>query len=92
MNLQGSVSRLNPTPVKIDYASLYERIGDIVIERAHAGDKQCQEIYEHAWNRTNFFYIKINSATGNMGNESKIPAADGAGVNGTSNGIRRFDK
>lgn len=44
-------THLIQTPTKIDYAQLYESIGDIVIERAHAGDKECQSIYEHAYRK-----------------------------------------
>lgn len=36
----------------IDNADLYEEIGNIVIERAHAGDKECENIYARAWQRT----------------------------------------
>lgn len=35
-----------------DYSGLYEQIGDIVIERASAGDVNCLEIYERAWKIT----------------------------------------
>lgn len=35
-----------------DYSELYEEIGNIVIERAHAGDKECEDIYARAWQRT----------------------------------------
>ena len=37
------------TSKMINYAALYEKIGDIVIERAHAGDKECLSIYERAY-------------------------------------------
>lgn len=32
-----------------DYTVLYEQIGNIVIERAHAGDKNCGDIYTRAF-------------------------------------------
>lgn len=35
-----------------DYSELYEQIGNIVIERASAGDDHCLEIYERAWKIT----------------------------------------
>jgi hypothetical protein len=37
------------TSIKSDYSKLYEQIGNIVIERAHAGDDYCLRIYERAW-------------------------------------------
>lgn len=37
---------------KIDNAELYEQIGDLVIGRAHAGDKDCLRIFELALRKT----------------------------------------
>lgn len=37
------------TSIKADYSTLYEQIGNIVIERASAGDDYCLRIYERAW-------------------------------------------
>lgn len=37
---------------KIDNSELYERIGDLVIARAHAGDKDCLRIFELALHKT----------------------------------------
>ena len=39
------------TPTKIDNSDLYEEIGDLVIERAHAGDEYCSEIFSWAYKR-----------------------------------------
>lgn len=39
------------TPKSIDYIQLYESIGDIVIECAHAGDKNCEDIYIRAYTK-----------------------------------------
>jgi hypothetical protein len=36
------------TPRSIDYADLYENIGNIVIEQAHSGDDNCFDIYKRA--------------------------------------------
>jgi hypothetical protein len=36
------------TPERIDYADLYENIGNIVIELAHSGDDKCFDIYKRA--------------------------------------------
>jgi hypothetical protein len=52
MSLEESTSQLKQTFTKIDYAALYEKIGDIVIERAHVGNKECQNIYSTAWQKT----------------------------------------
>jgi hypothetical protein len=35
-----------------DNVELYENIGDIVISRAHAGDKECFRIFELALQKT----------------------------------------
>lgn len=35
-----------------DNAELYELIGDLVIARAHAGDKECFRIFEIALKKT----------------------------------------
>jgi hypothetical protein len=35
-----------------DNSELYERIGDLVIARAHAGDKDCLRIFELALRKT----------------------------------------
>lgn len=37
---------------QIDNSQLYENIGNIIIERAHAGDKECEDIYVCAWQKT----------------------------------------
>ncbi|HEU4443553.1 MAG TPA: hypothetical protein VFR94_02650 [Nitrososphaeraceae archaeon] len=37
---------------QVDNSQLYENIGNIVIERAHAGDQECEDIYARAWQRT----------------------------------------
>lgn len=41
-----------PQTPNIDNADLYSYIGDIVIERAHAGDKMCEDIYTRAYRKT----------------------------------------
>ena len=48
----GTQSVAQATPKTIDYAALYQAIGDIVIERAHTGDQNCEQIYEVAWKKT----------------------------------------
>jgi hypothetical protein len=40
------------TPKTIDYTSLYENIGDIVIEKAHSGDPVFERVYEWAWKKS----------------------------------------
>jgi hypothetical protein len=35
-----------------DNAALYENIGDIVIQKAHAGDKTCLRLFELALRKT----------------------------------------
>jgi hypothetical protein len=47
----GADSELQPRR-QIDNSQLYENIGDIVIERAHAGDRECENIYAQAWQKT----------------------------------------
>lgn len=37
---------------QIDNSQLYENIGNIVIERAHAGDRECENINARAWLKT----------------------------------------
>ena len=48
---------LTQTPKHVDNSDLYEKIGDLVIERAHAGDEYCEEIFSRA-------YKKIKGSTG----------------------------
>jgi hypothetical protein len=38
--------------VNTDNAELYENIGDIVIQKAHAGDKTCLRLFELAFRKT----------------------------------------
>ena len=53
MSLEQSTGRLKQTDAKIDYAALfYKKIGDIVIERAHVGNKECEDIYARAWEKS----------------------------------------
>jgi hypothetical protein len=56
MSPEGSTSHLEHTFTKIDYVTLYEKIGDIVIERAQVGNKECQNIYATAWEKTKEFH------------------------------------
>jgi hypothetical protein len=52
-------------PKGIDYSVLYEELGNIIIERAHAGDEVCQSIYVRAWQKArDNRYKKEFSATG----------------------------
>ena len=37
---------------KTDNSELYEHIGDLVIQKAHAGDKDCLRIFEIALRKT----------------------------------------
>jgi hypothetical protein len=39
------------TSKRIDNSDLYEEIGDLVIERAHAGDGYCEEIFSRAYKK-----------------------------------------
>lgn len=52
MSLEQNTGRLKQIVAKIDYADLYKKIGDIVIERAHVGNKECEDIYVRAWQAT----------------------------------------
>jgi hypothetical protein len=52
MSIEQSTDRLKQTDAKIDYADLYKKIGDIVIERAHVGNKECEDIYARAWQKS----------------------------------------
>ena len=45
------MSRERKTSSRMDYAALYELIGNMVIERAHAGDENCLHIYERSCRR-----------------------------------------
>jgi hypothetical protein len=57
---------------KIDYAALYEKIGDIVIERAHAGDKECLSIYERAYRlQTAYDLLAKERNTSSLGGTKK---------------------
>jgi hypothetical protein len=38
--------------IKTDNTELYEHIGDIVIQKAHSGDKDCLRIFELAMKKT----------------------------------------
>jgi hypothetical protein len=46
-----NMSRETNTSSRIDYAALYEFIGNMVIEKAHAGDENCLQIYERSCRR-----------------------------------------
>ena len=52
MSLEQRTGRLKQTDAKIDYAAFYKKIGDIVIERAHVGNKECEDIYARAWKKS----------------------------------------
>jgi hypothetical protein len=52
MSLEQGTDRLKQTDAKIDYIALYKKIGDIVIERAHVGNKECEDIYVRAWQKS----------------------------------------
>jgi hypothetical protein len=74
---------------QIDNSQLYENIGDIVIEKAHAGDNHCLEIYKRAWQLSSKEQKEF--VTGLDGKSE--PVADSAtGDDSTHNGIRRFNK
>ena len=61
------------TPQRIDNADLYEEIGNLVIERADAGDKRCVEIFSRAWKRTTT-RLNENSNAGSLGGETSEPS------------------
>jgi hypothetical protein len=73
----------------IDNSQLYENIGNIVIERAHAGDDHCLEIYKRAWQLSSKEQIK--SVTG-LDGKSEPVAADKCSTGDVYNGIRRTSK
>jgi hypothetical protein len=74
---------------QIDNRQLYENIGNIVIERAHAGDNHCLEIYKRAWQLSS--NEQKEPVTG-LGDKSEPVADSATGVGSTNNGIRQFDK
>jgi predicted NUDIX family NTP pyrophosphohydrolase len=64
------------TPRQIDYLTLYEAIGDLVIEGAHSGDPIFEKIYQCAWNKTKGNFIEQNNNAGSNGREPAEPAAE----------------
>jgi hypothetical protein len=44
-------THLTQTPKHIDNSDLYEEIGDLVIERAPAGDEYCEQIFSRAYKK-----------------------------------------
>jgi hypothetical protein len=76
-------------PRQIDNSQLYENIGNIVIEKAHAGDNHCLEIYKRAWQLSS--NEQKEPVTGLDGKSE--PVADStAGDGSTNDGIQQFDK
>lgn len=74
---------------QVDNRQLYENIGNIVIEKAHAGDNHCLEIYKRAWQLSS--KEQKEPVAGPDGKSE--PVADSAtGEGSTHNGIRRFNK
>jgi hypothetical protein len=74
---------------QIDNRQLYENIGNIVIQKAHAGDNHCLEIYKRAWQLSS---NEQKEPVAGLDGKSK-PAADSIlGDGSTQHGIRHLDK
>ena len=52
MSLVSERNTTNLTRPPKDYATLYQEIGDYVIQQAHLGDPLFERVFEWAWKKT----------------------------------------
>ena len=57
-----------------DYTTLYQEIGDYVIQQAHSGDPIFERVFEWAWKKTS----NLNENKAGQGSASHRPARDTA--------------